>query len=256
VLLRFLHRSLRARLRDQRAELRALLGNLRRGDVAVDVGANKGSHVLWLSRAVGPNGRVVAFEPQARLAARLAKVALRARLGNVEVVPLAVGDELCTAALYVPDALPDPPGASLARSAVSAERCTPVPVEVTTLDHFLRDETRPIRALKIDVEGHERAVLRGARSILSAHAPLIVLECEARHLADVSVLDVLGELRELGYDGHFVRLGRLVPLAEFDPAAHQAAVGARYWDARDYCNNFVLTRSRRSPSSVHLPDPT
>ena len=256
MLFRFLHRSLRARLRDQRAELRALSLHLRRGDVAVDVGANKGSHVLWLSHAVGPTGRVVAFEPQARLAARLAEVTRRARLGNVEVVPLAVGDKLCTAELYVPDTHPDPPGASLAKSAVSGEPCTTVPVEVTTLDHFLRDETRPIRALKIDVEGHERAVLRGARSILRTHAPLIVMECETRHLADMSVQDVLAELRELGYGGHFVRRGRLVPLSEFDPAVHQAALGERYWDGRDYCNNFVLTRPRRQPPPAHFPEPT
>jgi len=244
VLARFLHRCLRARLRDQRAELRALVGHLRRGDVAVDLGANKGSHVLWLSRAVGPTGRVVAFEPQARLAARLAEVARRARLGNVEVLPLAVGDKLCAAKLYVPDALVDPPGASLSRDAVAGEPCTTVSVEVTTLDHFLRAETRPIRALKIDVEGHERAVLRGARSILSIHAPLVVMECEGRHLGGGSVMDALAELRELDYDGHFVQRGRLVPIAEFDPAIHQAKVGERYWDRREYCNNFVLTRNR------------
>lgn len=244
MLFRFLHRSLRARLFDQRAELRALIGHLRRGDVAVDVGANKGSHVLWLARAVGPPGRVVAFEPQARLAARLAEIARRAKLGNVEVVSHAVGDKLGTAELHIPDALIDPPGASLSRAAVAGEPSTAVSVEVTTLDHFLRAETRPIRALKIDVEGHERAVLRGARSILSSHAPLLVMECEARHLAGGSVMDVLAELRELGYDGHFVERGRLAPLAEFDPAVHQANVGERYWDRPEYCNNFVLTQNR------------
>jgi FkbM family methyltransferase len=253
VLVRFLHRSLRARLHDQRAELSALVGHLRRGDVAVDVGANKGSYLLWLSRAVGATGRVVAFEPQARLAARLAELTRLARLGNVDVVAKAVGDKLCTAELYVPDALPDPPGASLSRNAVADEACTAVSVEVTTLDHFLRNEDRPIRALKIDVEGHERAVLSGARSILATHAPLVVMECEARHLAGVSVLDVLAELRELGYDGHFVQRGRLVPLSEFDPAVHQAALGERYWDRREYCNNFVLTRSRSEPPHVTRP---
>jgi hypothetical protein len=136
---------------------------------------------------------------------------------------------------------------------MAGERCTGVSVEVTTLDHYLRDETRPIRALKIDVEGHERAVLRGARSVLQAHAPLVVMECEARHLAGGSVIDVLHELREVGYDGHFVRRGRLMPIAGFDPAVHQAAVGERYWDRVEYCNNFVLARD--AGARAHSSEP-
>ena len=65
--LRFLYRGLRARLRDERAEIAALTGAIRPGDVAVDVGAHKGSFLPSLSWAAGP-GKVVAFEPQPVLA--------------------------------------------------------------------------------------------------------------------------------------------------------------------------------------------
>ena len=41
---------------------------------------------------------------------------------------------------------------------------------------------------------------------------------------------------------HFVRRGRLVAAEEFDPAVHQKATGGRFWDSKDYCNNFVLRK--------------
>jgi hypothetical protein len=41
-----------------------------------------------------------------------------------------------------------------------------------------------------------------------------------------------------------VRRGRLVPVAEFDPAADQRRGPGRFWDAPDYCNNFVMRKAR------------
>jgi len=52
---------------------------------------------------------------------------------------------------------------------------------------------------------------------------------------------VLGHLARLGYGGHFRLRDRLVPIAELDPALHQRDAGERFWDARDYVNEFVLT---------------
>ena len=69
---RFIYRGLRARFRDQNLEITALINHLKEDDVAIDVGANKGSYLWALSKAV-PRGKVIAFEPQQKLCDYLRK---------------------------------------------------------------------------------------------------------------------------------------------------------------------------------------
>jgi hypothetical protein len=96
--------------------------------------------------------------------------------------------------------------------------------------------------MKIDVEGHELAVFRGARETLRRDSPVLVFECENRHISGDDVFMVLDYLRSLGYDGSFVCRGALMPISGFDPAIHQRQVGERFWDRKDYCNNFVMRK--------------
>jgi FkbM family methyltransferase len=243
MLLRFLYRGLRARWRDQRAEIAALVGAIRPGETAVDVGANKGSFVPSLSWAAGP-GRVVAFEPQPALAEYLRCACRAARLTNVVVEAAGVSDRAGRQTLHVPGAGAASPGASFEPTVAALSPGRDLPVPVVTLDEYFRSESRRIAAIKVDVEGHELAVLRGAREILARHAPLVVFECEARHVGEEGVRAALGFFKERGYGGGFVRRGRLVGVEEFDPAVHQKRPGGRFWDSPDYCNNFVMTKGR------------
>ncbi len=241
---RFAYRGLRARLRDQRTEIRALTGSLGRGDVAVDIGANKGSYLPSLARAV-PEGRVVAFEPQPSLAAYLDRACAAAGLRNVVVEGIGVSDRDGFLPLAVPVDGASSQDASFeagARARVDGGRT--LEVRVRSLDSYFADEPGRVAALKIDVEGHELAVLRGAAGVLAEHGPLLVCEIEARHLADGNVFRVLDWLGAAGYEGQFVRRGRLVPISAFDPDRDQSTEGERYWDRPDYCNNFILTRAR------------
>lgn len=75
------------------------------------------------------------------------------------------------------------------------------------------------------------------------HSPLLVFECENRHLESGTVFDVLEYLKGFGYTGGFVWKKRLHPIAEFDPEIHQKQGTPRFWDARDYCNNFVFRKA-------------
>jgi len=117
-------------------------------------------------------------------------------------------------------------------------------VPVRSLDGYFAGETRRIGAMKIDVEGHEMAVLEGAERILREHGPLIVIEIVGTHTGAGSVEAVLDHLRTRSYDGHFVHRGRLEPLSTFRPERHQRVVGERYLHHPDFCDNFVLTRRR------------
>lgn len=247
---RFLYRGLRARLRDQRAELRALISAIRPGDTVLDIGAHKGSYLLWLSRAVGP-GRVVAFEPQPGLADYLRRASRAASLNNVTVEAAGVSDRSGRLSLHVPGE-GDSPGASFEAAIRQISVCRDLVVPVFSLDEYFREGTPRISAIKVDAEGHELRVFQGAEEILRRHRPLLVFECEGRHLTHGSVDDVLRFLEERGYTGFFVRRSRLLPIREFDPETHQSRIGDRFWDAKDYCNNFIMhsaDRGVRSPDS-------
>lgn len=237
---RFLWRALRARYRDQRAELQAIHDSLQPGDTVCDIGANKGSYLFWLSRWVGC-GRVIAFEPQMKLADYLADICRIMHLNNVVVEPKAVFSSSGQMTLSIPGKKEVSPGASLSKRVAEREECKTTVVPVVSLDDYLAGDSR-VRVLKIDVEGSELQVFQGAVNLLKTQSPLLIFECENRHLESGSVMDVFAFLRELGYCGKFVCGSKLRPIEKFTPEAHQKQHGERFWDAKDYCNNFVFQK--------------
>ena len=148
-----------------------LVETLKPGDVFCDAGAAIGFFTLLGARLVGPEGRVVSFEPLAESAAQLRKNVGLNQFAHVEVVEAALADEPGTAALYTE------PGRwfrsrLLPRGVTNAHTVT---VDVTTLDlAFAR--RRPPDVIKIDVEGLELEVLKGALSLINAAKPTILAE--------------------------------------------------------------------------------
>lgn len=227
---RFIWRALRARYRDQAAELSAIRRHIGPQDLVCDIGANKGSYLYWMSRWAG---QVVAFEPQSGLSDYLKQACRALNLDNTTIVQAGVSSRSGTMDLYLPS--PNSPEASLIRHGDAPATL----ISVVTLDEYF-SASKPISLLKIDVEGAELDVLKGAEKILRRDHPTLVFECEQRHLAQGSVHDCLNYLLALGYEGEFINRGRLRPIDEFDLAVHQSAVGDRFWTADTYCNNFVF----------------
>jgi FkbM family methyltransferase len=236
--LRFRVRALKARFRDQRAEFEIIGRHLRPGDIACDIGANKGSFIYWLSRWVR-HGRVIAFEPQPDLARHLADVCHATGLENVTVEAKAVYSHSGEKELFLPAG--HQPGASLQRTALEAEGFTTLSVPLVSLDDYFDADDR-IALLKIDVEGAELGVFKGAERILRQHAPLLVFECENRHLSPGNVWDVFSYLTGLGYEGGFISGDDVLPMAQFDAAVHQRQDGEWFFKRKDYCNNFVFRK--------------
>jgi hypothetical protein len=135
------------------------------------------------------------------------------------------------------------PGASLCYKEEKAESFAVLSVPTVALDDYFTTAER-VALLKIDVEGAELAVLRGAERILRSDGPLLVFECENRHLPHGHVGDIFAILEGLGYEGSFVCRHRLVPISEFDAAVHQRQDGEWFWKRKDYCNNFIFRRPR------------
>jgi FkbM family methyltransferase len=241
--LRFRNRASRFARRVDPMEIGFLRAALRPGDLALDVGAHKGGYLYWLRRAVGEAGRVVAFEPQQELGAYLRHVVELCGYGNVEVVEQALSDRSGPARLFAP-AGRFSPGASL-EPGVFSENDTPRAIAAVTLDDFLaaRPDLPPPRYIKIDVETHELAVLRGAARTLRAAAPVVQLEADQRVFGDRPIREVFALLEELGLSGFFFFERRLRRIRELDLAVHQPA-RLRAND-RGYVNNFLFLSPRR-----------
>jgi FkbM family methyltransferase len=240
VKLRFAYRAWKARLRDQRLEVRVTRALVRRGDLVVDVGANKGTYVYWLRKRVGTSGRVLAYEPQPALATYLMLLSGAYGWTNVTVRQLALSNAQGKSGLFVPGRGASP-AASLEANVISRMSGVRLETQTNTLDNELQKEGAPA-FIKVDVEGHELAVFQGAEATLRQHKPHLLFECEERHLTKHSPRDVFAFLEGLGYEGYLLRGSALVPVAEFDPAVHQSRVGAgeRFWRSADYHNNFLF----------------
>jgi FkbM family methyltransferase len=138
------------------------------GDTAIDVGANLGYYTSLLTHRVGPAGMVHAFEPHPVVYERLLQNVVH--LSGAQAYRRAVSDRQGDGFLNQPDEFAVNMG-----TASVADRG--IPIALATLDAAIPDE--PIGLIKIDVEGHEFAALRGAARTL-ARTRHVIFEEHAR----------------------------------------------------------------------------
>lgn len=182
----------------------AFLGQiLKPGMTMLDVGANEGLYTLFGAHRVGATGRVVAFEPSSRERRKLQHNVARNRLGNVTVVPTAIGSREGTAALQIASGVHSGHNTlgALVYDDAPAVGVEHVPVE--RLDSVVdRLGLAGVDVIKIDVEGAEMHVLDGARRTLGIYRPLLLVEAndEALRAQGASNAALLTFLRyELDY---------------------------------------------------------
>ncbi len=182
---------------------------LRDGDVFVDVGAHVGWFSLFAASLVGPTGQVWSFEPgRANHAQLVDQIALNG-YAHVRPVQAAVGSTCGIVTLHV-HATHDG-GHAVSPDADDAARLPRdfalQPTWCTSLDAFFGDRTLgTVRAMKIDVEGLELEVLRGAQDFLARHQVSAVIAeinhaCLERFGTDEHALRAF--MDEQGYDTNF-----------------------------------------------------
>jgi FkbM family methyltransferase len=208
---------------------------------AVDVG---GWYGPWTLRLAGHARQVVTLEP----VPHLARLITASAPPNVRVIRAAASDRPGTARLWLP---PDDGGdrgvSSLVRRDIHGHA---LDVTCVTLDGLgLRD----VGFIKIDVDGSESAVLRGATGVLTRDRPALFVELESRIQP---IAPVVTYLSQLGYEGWVLPAGTWVPLSRFPLEAHQARTSyvVSHGLLRRVLPYGVLRGPRYVNSVLFLPD--
>jgi FkbM family methyltransferase len=213
----------------ERGEVTLVRDLTTQGMVVADIGANVGFYTLQIAKWVGPTGRVIAFEPDPYSFRLLQERAGKSGHSNVELHPLAVGDTPGKATLYC--------GASnradnRLHASPEEPRSEQHLVDVCTLDGFLAGNgAQKIDALKIDVQGSEEDVLRGAQATLGRGClRWLWIEFSPSHLrgAGTDPLRFLERLNGLGMQVFEVDHGRLRPLTHAEE--YERRIGSGYGD--------------------------
>jgi FkbM family methyltransferase len=207
---------------------------------AIDVGANVGIYVHSLRRHAR---RVIAYEPIPAMAEELRRkfrgdvdvntVALSDGTGVVKLrIPLIEDQEVLGCSTIAPEAAADYPV------------CRTIEVQTDRLDNVYRGQ---LGFMKIDVEGHELAVLHGARETIRRCLPRLLVEVEER-LSPGGVLRTASFFDELGYRGYYVHGRQLEPIERFSAATLQQPANqpdltvplSESHRSASYVNNFIF----------------
>ncbi|USO01375.1 MAG: FkbM family methyltransferase [Alphaproteobacteria bacterium] len=175
-----------------KTETNVIKALVKQGDTVVEVGANFGVHTLRFSELVGSSGKVYSFEANPRVAKYLRQSLDINNIQNVDLRNAGIGDRDYDAQMIYESSNI---GAGYILSSEEAFKTCKVkecqPVRMTTLDKELVDLT--VDFLKIDIEGYEPYLFKGAQKIIASNKNLtILMEWDLGHMkrggGDVNVL--------------------------------------------------------------------
>lgn len=176
--LHFRRQMSRGRFRTGETEYDLLEQWVHAGDMVLDIGANVGHYTSKLSRLVGDRGRVIAFEPVPATFALLTANAERFPCKNVTLLNVAASDRPATRGMKIPTfdtGLENYYMAELTTEGAGLQVFC-FPVDALNL-------ASTVTLVKIDVEGHEMAVLSGMRRLLDRDHPLLIIEGDSDEIA-------------------------------------------------------------------------
>jgi len=231
---------------------------LKPGDVFIDAGANIGFMSMNAARIVGPDGKVLAFEPEPRVRAQFTENIALNDIRNIEIVPMALGKESGTAVLRVAT------DHGLSRLDDGSGRVNPgmilvekIDVPITTLDQVFEEKLggKAPRVVKMDIEGSEWWAFSGAHKLLKKGETIFIFENNYGALAHngASFVDIHKLLGENDYDvftlnahtADWFRIGRSPTL---ETIADVGACALRSLDA------IAIPRARRKELGRLIPD--
>lgn len=210
---------------------------VRSDSIAIDVGARKGIYTRVMSGLVGPGGRVLAIEPNPLNVVSLRKVFSTKH--NVIIHEYALSDRVGEAMLHVPivDRHPQDALGNLREHASNEGNFLHYPIKLITLDDLISNLDTSVSFIKIDVEGHELAVLKGAIRSIRRYKPVIFVEIEQKYV-DEPIQTRFEYMQSLGYETYFLDLnGEIRPFSMLNLTAMQIIPASK---GHAYVNMFLF----------------
>jgi hypothetical protein len=220
-------------------ELRLLPALANRDLVSIDIGASGGIYTLAL---LPHSNSIVSFEPRVEgvcdliemtrvlhLPIQVETIALSNTEGKAEMRVLL--RDLGRSTIASENNLMDPDGSPIQSTLVAKK----------TLDSYSLSK---VGFIKIDVEGHEKAVLEGAAKTIDSNRCNLLIEMEERHCQG-AVQSVKELFESKGYVGLFADKNEIVSMEFFNPAIHQKPENIGGWKEKwrrkgKYINNFIF----------------
>lgn len=178
---------------------------VKNGDVVLDIGANIGAHTLHLARVVGDSGCVYAFEPTDYAFGKLSKnCSLNPKLANsIQCLQYMLVDKEVagkpTPGLYSSWPLKEDEGL---HELHQGKLMTTSGADARTLDSVISSSRiSRVDCIKLDIDGFECGMLRGAREVLTHWHPVIIMELAPYALEEqgASLDELIGLLKQYGY---------------------------------------------------------
>jgi FkbM family methyltransferase len=188
---------------------------LRKGQTIIDVGANQGEYSLWAVKQTGQNGKVIAFEPMDGLFEQLKTNFSLNPSYQKALIPIKTGlsDKPGQLSLYGKEG--DNEGVNT-MFPTDSHTVLIQEIKLDSLDHQLKElNCGHVDLIKVDVEGAELQVLKGALRTLEAHRPYLMIEInrEACLAGGYEPEEIFELLRPLGYTFEKIGLrGKRIPI--------------------------------------------
>ena len=191
------------------------------GHAVIDAGANIGYLTKLFSEWVGDEGQVFSVEPIPETRSYLEHNVRRLNLKNITVIAKALSSRIGTEVMAIPEYFDG--GTNYYESRIvdeseSDDGMSCVDVETSTVDLLLPQIEQPLTFIKVDVEGHELELLRGAEECLHRYKPALLVEIEGdMALAASNAAQVYQLLVKHHYQAYVLKENELIP---WEPGYH------------------------------------
>jgi FkbM family methyltransferase len=224
------------------AELLLLEFLLNKDAVFFDIGANKGEYAYYAEKLINPKN-IYLFEPEKKLNKQL-----NAIFKGCNIVDVALSDSAGTHQFKIPviNGVADNCLSSLEVDNKEDNETEAIIYEVktNTLDTFVKEKNAFPDLVKIDVEGHELSVLKGAENYISTHHPSLIIEIEQRHHKDINIDSVFEDFKKKGYNAYYYSKKQ----AQLFPYGNKIHLtnSIEYFGKIDYINNYIFIHSNNT----------